>query len=138
MMQLILGYAELQLLSQSKCLFFLGEILPPMVSIAGRLARKLYEHMRREAAAVKIQKNERRYFARKSYTTLRSSAIALQTGLRAMTARDEFRFRKRTKAAIIIQVSIFLLFHLFMKRRFVHPWQNSVSFIHVFTNCSVY
>ncbi|XP_039117224.1 myosin-17-like isoform X1 [Dioscorea cayenensis subsp. rotundata] len=69
----------------------------------GRLARKLYEHMRREAAAVKIQKNERRYFARKSYTTLRSSAIALQTGLRAMTARDEFRFRKRTKAAIIIQ-----------------------------------
>ncbi|KAH7651946.1 Non-specific serine/threonine protein kinase protein [Dioscorea alata] len=69
----------------------------------GRLARKLYEHMRREAAAVKIQKNERRYFARKSYSTLRSSAIALQTGLRAMTARDEFRFRKRTKAAIIIQ-----------------------------------
>ncbi|KAM0932706.1 putative myosin ATPase [Dioscorea sansibarensis] len=69
----------------------------------GRLAHKLYEHMRREAAAVKIQKNVRRYFARKSYTTLRSSAIALQTGLRAMTARDEFRFRKRTKAAIRIQ-----------------------------------
>lgn len=33
------------------------------------------------------------------------SAIKLQTGLRAMTARNEFRLRKKTKAAIIIQVS---------------------------------
>ncbi|RRT54355.1 hypothetical protein B296_00029822 [Ensete ventricosum] len=69
----------------------------------GRLACKLYEYMRREAAAVKIQKNLRQYFARKLYTTLRSSAIILQTGLRAMTARDDFRFKKQTKASICIQ-----------------------------------
>ncbi|XP_074563080.1 myosin-17-like isoform X2 [Curcuma longa] len=69
----------------------------------GRLACKLYEHMRREAAAVKIQKNLRRYFARKSFLLLRSSAIALQTGLRAMTARNDFRFKKQTKASIHIQ-----------------------------------
>ncbi|XP_042395964.1 myosin-17-like isoform X3 [Zingiber officinale] len=69
----------------------------------GRLACKLYEHMRREAAAVKIQKNLRRYFARKSFLLLRSSAIALQIGLRAMTARNDFRFKKQTKASIHIQ-----------------------------------
>lgn len=65
--------------------------------------------MRREAAAVKIQKIFRQYIARKSYTAVLLSAITLQTGLRAMTARNEFRFRKQTRAAIIIQV---LLPHL--------------------------
>nr|XP_019706884.1 myosin-17 isoform X3 [Elaeis guineensis] len=69
----------------------------------GRLACKLYEYMRREAAALKIQKNLRRYFARKSYTTLRSSAITLQTSFRAMVARNEFRYKRQTKAAILIQ-----------------------------------
>lgn len=68
-----------------------------------KLARKLYEYMRREASAIKIQKNLRRFIARKSYRRLRSSAIVLQTGLRAMSARNEFRYRKQTKTAIIIQ-----------------------------------
>lgn len=70
----------------------------------GILARKLYEQLRQEAAALMIQKNFRRYIVLKSYSTVRSSAITLQTGLRAMTARNEFRFRKQTKAAIIVQV----------------------------------
>ncbi|KAI3778221.1 hypothetical protein L2E82_07345 [Cichorium intybus] len=48
-----------------------------------------------------------RYFvASKSYVTLRASAVILQTGLRAITARDEFRLRKQTKAAIYIQVGL--------------------------------
>ena len=68
------------------------------------LACKLYEQLRQEAAALKIQKYFLRYVARKSYLTARSSAIRLQTGLRAMTARNEYRFRKQTKAAITIQV----------------------------------
>ncbi|KAI3739970.1 hypothetical protein L2E82_30384 [Cichorium intybus] len=42
--------------------------------------------------------------ASKSYVTLRESVVILQSGLRAMTARDEFRLRKQTKAAIYIQV----------------------------------
>ncbi|MBA0719345.1 hypothetical protein Golax_007037, partial [Gossypium laxum] len=71
----------------------------------GILACKLYEQLRREAAALKIQKNFRRHIARESYLTVRQSAITLQTGLRAMTARNEFRFRKQTKAAIIIQAA---------------------------------
>ncbi|KAF6175051.1 hypothetical protein GIB67_039599 [Kingdonia uniflora] len=69
----------------------------------GRLACKMYELMRREAASVKIQKCLRRYLARKAYSKLRLSVLVLQTGLRVMAARNEFRFRKQTKAAIIIQ-----------------------------------
>ncbi|KAK9032137.1 hypothetical protein V6N11_056417 [Hibiscus sabdariffa] len=71
----------------------------------GILACKLYEQLRREAAAVKIQNNFRRHIARESYLNVRLSAITLQTGLRAMTARNEFRFRKQTKAAIIVQAT---------------------------------
>ncbi|KAK1288090.1 hypothetical protein QJS10_CPB19g01162 [Acorus calamus] len=72
-------------------------------SCRGRLASKMYEHMRREAAAVKVQKNVRRYQARKAYMRLKVSVLALQTGLRTMAARNEFRYRKRTKAAKHIQ-----------------------------------
>ncbi|KAK1298084.1 hypothetical protein QJS10_CPB14g01384 [Acorus calamus] len=72
----------------------------------GKLACKLYEYLRREAAAVKIQKNFRKYVARKSYVTLQSSAIILQTGFRAMIARNEFRFKKQTKAATIIETDL--------------------------------
>ncbi|KAJ7978140.1 Myosin [Quillaja saponaria] len=69
----------------------------------GRLACKLYENLRREATAVKIQKHVRRYQARKTYRELHTSVLTLQTGLRAMAAHKEFRFRKQTKASIIIQ-----------------------------------
>ncbi|KAF5740507.1 putative myosin XI [Tripterygium wilfordii] len=69
----------------------------------GRLASKLYEHMRREAAVIKVQKHVRRYEARKAYQKLHVAALVLQTGLRAMAARKEFRFRKQTKGAKIIQ-----------------------------------
>ncbi|KAJ4792621.1 hypothetical protein LUZ62_043867 [Rhynchospora pubera] len=69
----------------------------------GRLASKLFEGMRREAAALKVQKSTRRYQAQKSYSLLKASALVIQTGLRAMAARNEFRFKRRTKAATIIQ-----------------------------------
>ena len=79
----------------------------------GILARKLYDQLRCEAAAVKIEKNFRGYVARKAYLTVRSTAIALQTGLRAMKARNEFRFKKQTKAAILIQVSLSIIFMIY-------------------------
>ncbi|XXG43535.1 hypothetical protein AAC387_Pa01g3541 [Persea americana] len=69
----------------------------------GRLASKLYQHVRREAAAMKIQRNMHRWIARKAYTRLWSSVLVLQTGFRAMEARNEFRFRRKTKASIFIQ-----------------------------------
>ncbi|XP_057463452.1 myosin-9 isoform X2 [Actinidia eriantha] len=67
------------------------------------LAYKLYESMRREAAAVKIQKNVHRHQTRMSYRRLQVSVLVVQTGLRAMDACKKFRFRKQTKAATIIQ-----------------------------------
>ncbi|KAF7121132.1 hypothetical protein RHSIM_Rhsim13G0032100 [Rhododendron simsii] len=69
----------------------------------GRLACKLYETIKREAAAVKIQTTSRRHLARMAYIKIKSSVLVLQTGLRAMAARNEFRCRKQTKASIIIQ-----------------------------------
>ncbi|XP_024926209.3 myosin-11 [Ziziphus jujuba] len=69
----------------------------------GRMACKLFDHMKKEAAAVKIQKHVRRYHARKKFRSLHMSVLVLQTGLRAMAAHKAFRFRKQTKAAIIIQ-----------------------------------
>ncbi|CAI0627898.1 unnamed protein product [Linum tenue] len=71
----------------------------------GVLARRQFEQLRRQAAALRIQKNFKAFTARTSYMALYSSAVTLQTGLRAMTARNEFRFRKQTKAAIIIQAA---------------------------------
>ncbi|XP_042463222.1 myosin-12-like [Zingiber officinale] len=68
-----------------------------------RLARKLYESMRRQDASIRIQKYARSHVARKSYSQLRSAAIVIQTGLKAMAARNEYRHKRRTKAAIIIQ-----------------------------------
>lgn len=65
--------------------------------------------MRREAAALKIQKNVHRHQARKAYQRLQVSVLALQTGFRAMDARKKFRFRKQTEAATIIQVGTFLM-----------------------------
>ncbi|XP_073114832.1 myosin-9 isoform X4 [Elaeis guineensis] len=69
----------------------------------GRLACKLYECMRREAAAIKVQKHLRTYQAKKAYTHLKMSVLVLQTAFRAMAARNDFRFRKQTKAATAIQ-----------------------------------
>ncbi|KAL7158252.1 hypothetical protein ABFS83_02G130000 [Erythranthe nasuta] len=68
-----------------------------------RLARMLYEIMKREAASIRIQKHARAHASRRSYTKLQGAAIVIQTGLRAMAARNEFRRRRQNKAATIIQ-----------------------------------
>ncbi|KAG7030324.1 Myosin-11 [Cucurbita argyrosperma subsp. argyrosperma] len=56
-----------------------------------------------ELDARRAEKHARRFEARTAYKRLQSSVLVVQTGLRAMAARNEFRFRKQTKAAIIIQ-----------------------------------
>lgn len=68
-----------------------------------RLARMLYEYLRKEAASIRIQKRIRGNAARTSYRQLQVAAVCIQTGLRAMAARDEFRKRRRNKAATIVQ-----------------------------------
>lgn len=78
--------------------------------IAGEIARIVHKKLKIEAAALRFQKNFRRYIARKSFVTIRSSAIVLQTGFRAMIARNEFRLRRQTKAAIVFQVYHHIIF----------------------------
>lgn len=65
--------------------------------------------MRRDAASIRIQKHVRAHSARKAYLQVYESATAIQTGLRAMAARNEHRFRRETRASIIIQLSRFAL-----------------------------
>lgn len=72
--------------------------------IAGELARRFYESVRRQAACLRIQTFLRMYIARKAYNELVSSSIIIQTGMRAMAARKELHFRRQTRAAILIQV----------------------------------
>ncbi|XP_044471715.1 myosin-17-like [Mangifera indica] len=93
----------------------------------GILACRLYEQLRREAAAVKIQKNFHKYTARKSYSTVQFSAITLQTGLRAMVARNEFRFRKQTKAAIIIEA--------YLRRHLAYSYYKSLKKAALVSQC---
>ncbi|KAK4418367.1 Myosin-11 [Sesamum alatum] len=69
----------------------------------GRLACKLFDNLKREAASLKIQTKLRGYLARKNYCKLKNSVVVLQTGMRAMAAHGQFRYRKQTKAATIIQ-----------------------------------
>lgn len=78
--------------------------------ISGKRARKLYKEKREDAAAVKIQRNLRRQLATRSYNGIRFSAVTLQSGLRAMAARSEFRSREQNKAATALQVNKWLSF----------------------------
>lgn len=80
------------------------------VPIVGQLARQVYETMRREASCLRIQRDLRMYFARKAYKDMCTSAVSIQTGMRGMAARNELRFRRQTRAAIIIQVSLSFFF----------------------------
>ncbi|WOH14554.1 hypothetical protein DCAR_0934074 [Daucus carota subsp. sativus] len=68
-----------------------------------QIARKLYEHMREDAASIRIQKHARACAQRKSYKKLQEAAVVIQTGLRSMAARNEFRHRRRNRAATTIQ-----------------------------------
>jgi myosin-5 len=60
--------------------------------------------MKRESASIRIQKHARAHRARVYYTSLQASAIVIQSGLRALAARNEYRYRRRTKASTKIQV----------------------------------
>ena len=80
--------------------------------IAGQLAQQVYEGLRREASSLMIQRYFRMHVARKAYKELYSSAVSIQTGMRGMAARSELRFRKQTRAAIVIQVEKILNIHL--------------------------
>ncbi|XP_039162818.1 myosin-11 [Eucalyptus grandis] len=70
----------------------------------GKLAGKLYEHMKRENAATKVQTAYRGHSTRNAYTKMRVMAITVQAAIRATVACNEFKHRKHTKAATTIQL----------------------------------
>ncbi|KAM1570693.1 hypothetical protein ACFXTH_035800 [Malus domestica] len=70
----------------------------------GELVRKLFKLKKREISAVKIQKTARKHLARKDYLRIKFASTILQAGVRAVAARDEFRYR--VNAAIIIQTGL--------------------------------
>ena len=72
--------------------------------LTGQIARQHYEDIRMEAASIKIQKYWRMHFARCCYKRICTSAVAIQAGIHGMVARKELKFRRQTRAAIIIQV----------------------------------
>ncbi|CAG7874734.1 unnamed protein product [Brassica rapa] len=72
----------------------------------GHAARRQFKSMRREAASLRIQKHARTYIRQTAYKRLCVSAIYVQTGLRAMAARVELQYRKKRRAAVIIQASL--------------------------------
>ncbi|OEL30190.1 Myosin-6 [Dichanthelium oligosanthes] len=67
-------------------------------------ARRCYENLRREAGSLKIQTCYRMHHARKSYVDICSASTTIQSGLRGMGARIKLRFKRQTKAAVIIQL----------------------------------
>ncbi|KAF8042929.1 hypothetical protein BT93_A1303 [Corymbia citriodora subsp. variegata] len=69
----------------------------------GKLAGKLYEHMKRENAATKVQTVFRGYSSRNAYSKMKVIAITVQALIRATVACNEFEHRKQTKAATTIQ-----------------------------------
>ncbi|KNA14269.1 hypothetical protein SOVF_108870 [Spinacia oleracea] len=92
-----------------------------------RLACKIFENMRREAASIKLQKNLRRHLCRKSYTRVHFSALTLQTGSRVLAARNDFRFRKQTKAAKIMQA--------FWRCHLAYSYYKKLKWAAVLTQC---
>lgn len=84
--------------------------------ILGEMARRSYYHLKRKTAAVKIQKSMRGKLARKKYKEINIFVIVLQTGFRAMAARNELRNRKGASASLKFQVCavlVMLNMHLF-------------------------
>ena len=106
--------------------------------IVGQLARHAYEGMRQEASSVKIQKNFRMHIARKAYKELYASAISIQTGMRGMVARSELRFRRETKAAIVIQVGDLLKKAITTRCLYIHTISICLSiYIHIYMYTSL-
>nr|XP_027095341.1 myosin-9-like isoform X6 [Coffea arabica] len=71
----------------------------------GRLACKVYDGIKKEAASLKIQANLRCHLARRKYTNIKLAGVVLQTGMRSMAARKEFRYRRQTTAATLLQAN---------------------------------
>ncbi|KAI3697119.1 hypothetical protein L6452_29880 [Arctium lappa] len=78
-------------------------VIPIQAVCRGEVARSRFERRRREVACLRIQKNARMHYKRKSYKHLCSMALELQNAIRGMAARKAFYCRKQIRAAVAIQ-----------------------------------
>ncbi|GJP38325.1 hypothetical protein CLOM_g22778 [Closterium sp. NIES-68] len=69
----------------------------------GHKARLQYESIRRNGAAVRLQKHVRRFVAQSKYRRTRRAAVVVQSGVRGMAARKQARELRQNKAAVKIQ-----------------------------------
>ncbi|KAL4558700.1 hypothetical protein LXL04_036901 [Taraxacum kok-saghyz] len=69
----------------------------------GKLACKVYQRMKSDAATLKIQTYYRRHLSMKNYNKLKVSVILFQARLRSMVASRHLRHRKQIKSATVLQ-----------------------------------
>ncbi|KAK7043716.1 Myosin type-2 heavy chain 1 [Paramarasmius palmivorus] len=69
----------------------------------GVMAKRLVEHVRRETAALRLQKAVRGFVQRKKYQGTRRAIILFQSRVRGAQARDLYRRNRTTHAAVLLQ-----------------------------------
>lgn len=67
------------------------------------------------------------YLAKKAYKDMCFSAVCIQTGMRGMAARNELRFRRETRASILIQVTLFFLILKCFKQLYPFSFYNNLA-----------
>lgn len=75
---------------------------------SGCHSRSIYLIKKQEAAAVSIQKYARRWLFRHNYLQICSAVVLIQSGIRGSSTRLMALRRKQHRAAILIQVILFL------------------------------
>ncbi|KAL8114327.1 hypothetical protein AgCh_021251 [Apium graveolens] len=70
-----------------------GEFLKKL-DLIGKLVGNQFEGMKLEVASTKVQKAICKYLKWKAFTKLWISVLVLQTGLRAMDARKQIKYKK--------------------------------------------
>ncbi|KAI3610616.1 myosin 5 [Moniliophthora roreri] len=69
----------------------------------GIMAKRFVEHVRRETAALRLQRAVRCFVQRKKYQDTRRAIVLFQSRVRGMQARDLYRRNRSTHAAIRLQ-----------------------------------
>ncbi|KAF9066848.1 P-loop containing nucleoside triphosphate hydrolase protein [Rhodocollybia butyracea] len=67
------------------------------------LAKRFVEHVRREAAAVRLQRGVRRFLERQKFLSIRHSIILIQSRIRGRQTRLSFREQRSVSAATLLQ-----------------------------------
>ncbi|KAL4591021.1 hypothetical protein LXL04_003969 [Taraxacum kok-saghyz] len=78
-------------------------VVPVQTICRGQIARKRFEHLKRVAACVTIQKNARMFLTLKCYRALYDVATNLQAKIRGKAANNKYLSKQQEDAAIALQ-----------------------------------